>query len=123
MFELIIEEEFSAAHRLRNYKGKCEKLHGHNWKVQVIFKGEEIGKDGLLMDFSILRNKVREVLKNLDHNYLNNIPFFRKTNPTSENIAFFIFKKLQTVFKNTKIKIGKVIVWENSKQAATYSEE
>ena len=75
------------------------------------------------MDFSILRNKVREVLKNLDHNYLNNIPFFRKANPTSENIAFFIFKKLRSIFKNTKIKIGKVIVWENSKQAATYSEE
>ena len=123
MFELIIEEEFSAAHRLRNYKGKCERLHGHNWKVQVIFEGEETGKDGLLMDFSILRDKVKEVIKILDHNYLNTIPFFKRKNPTSENISYFIFKKLCSIFKNEKVKVKKVTVWENSKQAASYSQD
>jgi len=122
MYEISIEEEFAGAHFLKNYKGKCEKLHGHNWKVVITISGETLGKDGLLIDFKIIRDKLKKILEKLDHNYLNNIPFFKKTNPSSENIAFYIFQKLKVSIKDFPVKIKKVTVWENNKQSASYIE-
>ena len=119
MFEIKIIDEFSAAHRLRNYKGKCENLHGHNWKVEVIVEGENLDKIGLLIDFGILRKKLKEVLATLDHKNLNSIPFFRKNNPTSENIAVYIYKNLERVL-DKKIRIKEIVVWENEKQSASF---
>ena len=123
MYEISIEEEFSGAHRLRNYKGKCENLHGHNWKVQVVISGEKLDKDGLLMDFHFLKKKLRQVLENLDHTYLNNVSFFKKENPTSENISYYIYKKLKILLKNSPVKVEKVSVWENNRQSAAYYEK
>jgi len=120
MYEISIEDEFSGAHRLRNYKGKCENLHGHNWKVQVVVSGEKLDKDGLLMDFHLLKKKLLHVLKNLDHTYLNNVSFFKKENPTSENISYYIYKKLKILLKNSPVELKKVSVWENNRQSATY---
>ena len=122
MYEISIEEEFAGAHFLKNYKGKCEKLHGHNWKVVITISGETLGKDGLLIDFKIIRDKLKKILEKLDHNYLNNIPFFKKINPSSENIAFYIFQKLKVSIKDFPVKIKKVTVWENNKQSASYIE-
>ncbi|MCD6220945.1 6-carboxytetrahydropterin synthase QueD, partial [bacterium] len=99
MYEIKIIDEFSAAHRLKNYKGKCENLHGHNWKVEVVISGEFLDKTGLLLDFGILKEKLNFVLKKLDHKNLNRISFFYRTNPTSENIAYYIFIKMKTLLK------------------------
>lgn len=122
MYELKINGEFSSAHSLRNYKGRCENLHGHNWKVEVVVIGEKLDGIGLLLDFNILKRKLNIILKTLDHKNLNLIPFFIKRNPSSENIAFFIYKKMEKILKSYPVKVQKVTVWENEKQCASYYE-
>lgn len=122
MYEIKVCGEFSSAHMLKNYKGKCENLHGHNWKVEVIVKGEILDRIGLLIDFHFLKNKLNIVLKSLDHKNLNSIPFFKNKNPSSENIAFFVYKKMEQLLKNYPVKISKVTVWENERQSASYYE-
>jgi len=122
MYEIKIIGEFSSAHKLKSYKGKCENLHGHNWKVELIVAGEILNSIGLLVDFQILKKKLNIVLKNLDHKNLNLIPFFRDKNPSSENIAFFIYKKMEQILKGYPLKVKKVTVWENEKQCASYYE-
>lgn len=121
MYEISIVDVFSAAHRLRYYKGKCEKLHGHNWKVEVTLKGEELNKIGMLYDFTELKKILKEITSNLDHKYLNEIPVFKKTNPTSENIAKYIYGKLKRKISNLKLKVLKVKVWESDISSAAYS--
>jgi 6-pyruvoyltetrahydropterin/6-carboxytetrahydropterin synthase len=76
MFTLCVKDSFAAAHRLIGYEGKCEDLHGHNFVVEAFFSGEKLGDDGLLVDFKILKDYLKDVLDNLDHKYLNEIPFF-----------------------------------------------
>jgi 6-pyruvoyltetrahydropterin/6-carboxytetrahydropterin synthase len=122
MYEIKIIGEFSSAHKLKSYKGKCENLHGHNWKIELIVTGEILNSIGLLVDFRILKKKLNIVLKNLDHKNLNLIPFFRDKNPSSENIAFFIYKKMEQILKGYPLKVKKVTVWENEKQCASYYE-
>ncbi|MCM8784803.1 MAG: 6-carboxytetrahydropterin synthase QueD [Candidatus Omnitrophica bacterium] len=122
MYELRVNGEFSSAHSLRNYKGKCENLHGHNWKVEIVVSGESLDRIGLLIDFNILKKKLNIVLKILDHKNLNLIPFFKERNPSSENIAFFIYKKMEKILKIYPVKVQKVTVWENERQSASYYE-
>ena len=118
MFEIKVKADFSAAHNLRNYKGKCEKLHGHNWIVEAVFRYIELDKDGLAVDFRIAKAALKDSIESLDHSYLNESDFFKKTNPTSENIAKFIYdnvkKKMESIYS--------VAVWENEKSCAVYSE-
>jgi len=121
MFELTVSSYFSGAHRLRNYKGKCENLHGHNWKVDVTVGGE-IDGSGMVIDFGILKEILEQVLSKLDHKYLNEIDYFKKVNPSSENAALYIFKQLEKKLKGYKVKVKKVVVWENEKQCASYFE-
>ena len=122
MYEIKIIGEFSSAHKLKSYKGKCENIHGHNWKVELIVTGEILNSIGLLVDFQILKRKLNVVLKSLDHKNLNLIPFFRDKNPSSENIAFFIYKKMEQILRGYPLKVKKVTVWENEKQCASYYE-
>lgn len=118
MYSVKIEGDFSSAHKLRGYKGKCEALHGHNWKVEVVAAKKSPGAGGLVMDFRLLKARLRSVLKNLDHAYLNDFPYFRKHNPTSENIARYIYDALKP-----KVScIVSVTVWESPTCAATYSQ-
>ena len=123
MFELSVEEEFSGAHRLRDYRGKCERLHGHNWRVVAVVRGRTLGKDGLLVDFHDLRAALREALAEFDHALINDIPFFRKRNPSSEHIARYVFGRLRTALRGRRVAISRVTVWENTRQAAAYTEE
>ncbi|MFA5146783.1 MAG: 6-carboxytetrahydropterin synthase QueD [Candidatus Omnitrophota bacterium] len=118
MYEIKVKTTFSAAHNLRNYRGKCELLHGHNWQVEAVFAYETLGKDGLAVDFREAKKVLRGVTERLDHGYLNRAPFFKKTNPTSENIARFIYGRVKA--KNGNIR--SVSVWENENSCATYSE-
>ncbi len=121
IYEIKVEDSFSSAHHLRNYNGKCERIHGHNWKVEVCVSGEEIDEDGLLIDFSILKEKLKDILVVLDHRDLNTIPFFKKKNPTSENICLYIYEKMKRTLKQYPVIVKRVTVWENEKQSASYS--
>ncbi|MCK4245557.1 MAG: 6-carboxytetrahydropterin synthase QueD, partial [Candidatus Omnitrophica bacterium] len=114
MFELMVESTFSAAHRLKTANKKCERLHGHNWKIQLFLSGSKLKRTGILLDFKEIKEKLEEVVKPLDHQYLNEIPSFKKISPTSENIAYYLYQKLTNLFaKNKKIKVAKVTVWES----------
>lgn len=93
MYEIRVEADFSAAHFLRDYNGKCENLHGHNYKVYAHVRGEKLNEGGMLLDFSLLKKALREVCKTLDHTNLNDMSVFDQ-NPSAERIATYIFKKL-----------------------------
>ena len=118
MFEIKIESGFSSAHRLRGYKGKCEALHGHNWKVEVFIDKEKLDKIGMVVDFTEIKRSLNRVLKKLDHAFLNDVTYFKKVNPTSENISKYIFEKLEAV--NRKLKLKKVTVWESDTSSASF---
>ena len=118
MFEVQVNANFNAAHRLRAYKGKCEKLHGHNWKVQAVVGSEDLDKIGMVLDFKILKKKLNNILQDLDHSYLNDHKVFKKINPTSENIAKFIYQRFSKKVKGLK----SISVWETDSSCATYSE-
>jgi len=125
MYSVTVEDDFSAAHNLRNYKGKCEKLHGHNYKVRLTVSGNTLDKSGMLVDFTDLKRILKEMLSRFDHGYLNDISPFDPAggvNATAENIAKQIFKRIQLKIKNVKLKI-KVTVWETEKNFATYYEK
>lgn len=123
MFRLTVTDSFASAHQLREYQGQCEKLHGHNWLVEVVIEGEELNSQGLLMDFKDLKKALKEILKELDHTFLNEHPYFKDRNPTSENLAFYIFCQLEKSLKTyTGIRVKSVTVWESERAGATYSE-
>ena len=119
MYEIKVKASFSAAHNLRKYHGKCERLHGHNWNVEAVFAYNALGKDGMAVDFREAKKILHDILEGLDHSYLNDNSFFKKTNPTSENIARFIFNRLKEKNKN----IRSVAVWENDSSCAVYTED
>ena len=118
MYSVKVELFFSSAHNLRGYKGKCEDLHGHNWKVELVASSERLAKTGMLLDFKYMKTCLNQVLDKLDHKYLNNTPYFKKINPTSENIARYIYGALKSKIKSIK----SVTVWENHSSSATYEE-
>ncbi len=123
MFELMVETHFSSAHQLRGYKGKCEKLHGHNWKVQVYVLAERLNEIELAMDFHELRGLTEEVVSQLDHDFLNDIFPFTEKNPSSENIAKWIYDSLKKKLGDGDINLSAVTVWESESCSATYFEE
>ena len=122
MYELTVISDFAAAHNLRQYEGECENLHGHNWNVEVTVASKKLNKIGLGVDFKILKRTLENILKRLDHKYLNEIQPFDKENPSSENIARYIFKQLKKEIKEKNIKTARVKVWESENAAAVYYE-
>ena len=120
MYEVEITEWFSAAHRLRDYKGKCERLHGHNYKVQVAARSDTPGKGGMVIDFGDLKSATRQVLEGLDHNYLNDMEPFDQIEPSAENIAAFIFNEVAGRLGDQAHLLHSVSVWESATSKATY---
>lgn len=118
MYSVKVEATFSSAHNLRGYKGKCEELHGHNWKVEAAAVNEALDKAGMVLDFKYLKSGLNRILEKLDHKYLNKIPYFKKVNPTSENLAKYIHDLLRAKIPN----LTSVTVWENDVSSATYEE-
>lgn len=118
MYTITVEGNFSSAHNLRAYKGKCEELHGHNWRVTVSAAGGLLDKTGMVLDFHLLKNALKGVLENLDHTHLNKHAYFRKVNPTSEQIARYIYERMK---KKVPV-LSSVTVWENQGSSATYEE-
>jgi len=122
MYKLKIITSFAAAHCLINYQGDCENLHGHNWKVEVMVTAGELDKAGLGIDFKILKSETNHLLKTLDHKYLNELPPFLDTSPSSENLARYIYGELSLKLNNANIKVEMVTVWESDFASASYYE-
>ena len=120
MFELKIITVFAAAHQLKMVSEKCENLHGHNWKIEVCVKGAKLAKAGVLIDFGELKKYVSEIIDRLDHKFLNELVFFGDGNPSSENVAMYIFKELQKTFEESAIAVSSVTAWESDDACATY---
>jgi 6-pyruvoyltetrahydropterin/6-carboxytetrahydropterin synthase len=121
MFEITIEETFAAGHALRNYRGKCENVHGHNYRCQVTVEGEELDEIGLLVDFVELKRVVHAVLDRMDHQWLNDYPPFDKINPSAENMAKYIYDEVTSgLGTRPGVRIGHVKLWETDTSSAIY---
>ena len=120
MFEITVYSHFSGAHRLRYLRGRCEELHGHNWKIEVSVVSSRLNREGIVLDFGVLKQKVEKILKSLDHTYLNDLPYFAEREPSSEIIAKFIFNKLKTELNRYPVKLKRVTAWESDTASATY---
>jgi len=122
MFELSVEVSFAAAHQLRGYQGKCENMHGHNWRVQVSVIAQELNNIDIAIDFHDLKRMVRDVIAPLDHAYLNDLFPFTEKNPSSENIAKWIFDSMKKKITDENVRVSAVTVWESDTASATYYE-
>lgn len=120
MYELTVTSHFSGAHRLRYLHGKCEELHGHNWKIEVSVTSTKLNREGVVIDFTLLKQKVEKVLKTLDHTFLNDLPYFSGEEPSSENIARYIFDNLKRELKGLPATLKRVTAWESENASATY---
>lgn len=122
MYELTIEGSFASAHQLRGYKGKCENLHGHNWKVELTVTGDELNEIGLLIDFHDLKRVLGEVLDRLDHKNINEVQPFNRENPSSENIARYIALETEILLNrdHSKAAVSSVTVWESDTSRCKY---
>ena len=115
-----VTDVFSAAHQLRGYQGKCEHLHGHNWKVTITLSAKKIDKTGLAIDFTEVKRILSEILQKLDHTFLNETPYFQKLNPSSENIARHIYNSARFLIPKKRVAVKSVAVWESEKARAIY---
>jgi len=121
MFEVTIEETFAAGHALRNYRGKCENVHGHNYRCQVTVVGQALDEIGLLVDFVELKKVVHMVLDRLDHQWLNELPPFDRINPSAENMAKHIYDEVSAGLRTGPgVHVGSVKLWETDTASATY---
>ena len=122
MFELDIRREFSAAHQLKGYHGDCSNLHGHNWTVEVFIHSGQLDEIGIAMDFKVLKKELDAILEGLDHKFLNEHDAFRTKNPTSENLAMYIYKTLSAKINTENVSVSKVRVCESANSGAAYFE-
>ncbi len=120
MFTLCVRDGFAAAHRLESYHGKCENLHGHNFKVEAFFEGEQLNDEGMLVDFAILKGHLKEVLSGLDHRFINEIPFFKERAASSEYIAMYLHDRLQSLLKDKGVAVSEIRVWESDNVYAAF---
>ncbi|MDR1050612.1 MAG: 6-carboxytetrahydropterin synthase QueD [Deltaproteobacteria bacterium] len=123
MYELKVTHHFAAAHNLREFHGACENLHGHNWFVEAVVRVPGLENNGLALDFGVIKKRLKEVLELLDHKYLNEMPEFVKTNPSSENIAVFIYERLAphvAAESDGRAILYSVTAWESDNACAAY---
>ncbi len=120
MYDIFIKTHFSSGHHLRNYPGECEFPHGHNWKVEVTVRAEELDTLGMGIDFKVLKKQVKEVIEYLDHKNLNELPPFIEKNPSSENIARYIFDSLRNSLAHERYRLFSVTVYETDSAGLTY---
>ena len=121
MFEVMIERNFSSAHQLRGYRGKCENLHGHNYRIEIYAHGRELDKTGLLVDFVELKAAADEVVNYLDHRNINELPpFDEELNPSAENLARYILERVSSRVGDERVSVYKVRCFETPTSVATY---
>jgi 6-pyruvoyltetrahydropterin/6-carboxytetrahydropterin synthase len=119
MFELKVTTHFAAAHQLQMVAEKCENMHGHNWKIEVVVAGERLNEAGVLVDFGELKAQVAKIMTRLDHKYLNELDFFQG-NPSSENIAVFVARSLADKLNGSGIRVARITAWESEDACATF---
>ncbi|HLG96263.1 MAG TPA: 6-carboxytetrahydropterin synthase QueD [Bryobacteraceae bacterium] len=119
MFEVCVEQSFAAGHALRNYRGKCENVHGHNYKVRITVAGEQLDSTGLLVDFVEVKHLMGEVIDYLDHRFINDLPPFDDINPSAENIAKYFYDRVNGGL-NGSVRISEVKIWETDTSSAVY---
>jgi 6-pyruvoyltetrahydropterin/6-carboxytetrahydropterin synthase len=123
MYEILIKSDFSGAHNLKGYKGRCEELHGHNWKAEARFEKDSLDNIGIAVDFKLLKARLKNILSKLDHTYLNKLKAFKGKNPSAENIAKYIYDTLKNSIKKDKsLFVKSVSIWESDNSCATYYE-
>ena len=126
MFEVSVERTFAAGHALRGYRGKCENVHGHNYKVRVTLAGPQLDSAGLLCDFVEIKRLIGEIIDRLDHRFLNDVPPFTELNPSAENLARYFYQEVDRGLKENPaavpVRIGEVKIWETDTTTATYRE-
>jgi 6-pyruvoyltetrahydropterin/6-carboxytetrahydropterin synthase len=122
MYEVTIIKSFSAAHLLAQIGGKCEELHGHNFKVEVTLAAPNLNESGLLIDFRIVKKWLNEILDQMDHKHLNELPYFAGLNPSAENIAKYIYDQMKLKIKESQVRIARIKVWESENAVVTYIE-
>ncbi|HEV2500922.1 MAG TPA: 6-carboxytetrahydropterin synthase QueD [Terriglobia bacterium] len=120
MFEVSVEYTFAAGHALRNYKGKCENVHGHNYRVRVTVEGEKLNEAGLLVDFTDLKAVIRSLVDRLDHQFLNDLEPFNQVNPSAENLAQHLSDGIRARIEGQGARLRAVTVWETDTSSATY---
>ena len=122
MYEVIGEQTFAAGHALRNYKGKCENVHGHNYRVQVTVAGQQLCSNGLLIDFIELKRLMRDVIEYLDHRFINDLPPFDVINPSAENMAKYFHDEISRnlTANEVPVHISEVRLWETDTSIAVY---
>jgi 6-pyruvoyltetrahydropterin/6-carboxytetrahydropterin synthase len=120
MYYVTVIKHFSAAHHLRDYEGKCERMHGHNYKVQLQLKSPIVDRSGMVADFTVIRQVLDKLLQRFDHQDLNQVKPFDKLNPTAENIAKLVYEEMNLKFNTRKVKVSTVTVWETDSSFATY---
>ena len=120
MFDAKVILRFSAAHFLKDYPGNCARLHGHNWKVIATVRTEKLNELGFVIDFRDLKKELRSILDEIDHSLINDHPYFKKINPSSENIAKWIFKKLKVKIENNRLTLFSVEVAETENSSVIY---
>jgi 6-pyruvoyltetrahydropterin/6-carboxytetrahydropterin synthase len=123
MYEVTIIKSFSAAHILSQVGGKCEELHGHNFKVELTLGAPDLNQSGLLIDFRLVKKWLGEILDELDHKHLNEISYFAGINPSAENVAKYIAEKIAPAAKAARVKVTRIKVWESENAAVTYVPE
>jgi 6-pyruvoyltetrahydropterin/6-carboxytetrahydropterin synthase len=119
-YTLTVKSDFAAAHRLREYDGNCERLHGHNWLVEASVESDTLDGRGMAVDFRAIKGALHEVLGTLDHAYLNDVPPFSEINPSSENIARHIFEELERRMAEAPVRVSRVVVWESPDARAEF---
>ena len=125
MYEVTVEDSFAAGHYLRNYRGKCENPHGHNYKVRITLQGQELDHAGLLLDFKELKLVMKPVIDRLDHRMINDVVPFTTLNPSAENLAKFFFDETNVTLKSStsgRVSVKEVTIWETDTTTARYSE-
>ena len=121
MFEVSVEQTFAAGHALRNYKGKCENVHGHNYRVRITVQGDRLDSTGLLVDFLDVKGLIGGVVDYLDHQFINDLPPFNELNPSAENIAKYFYDRVSGGLKNeVPVRVSEVKVWETDTSSAVY---
>jgi 6-pyruvoyltetrahydropterin/6-carboxytetrahydropterin synthase len=121
MYQLFVEEHFDAAHYLPEYHGKCERLHGHRFKVVIRATGATVGDDGMAYDFAEMKRHLREELAYIDHRCLNELEEFTATPPSSENIAAWLYTRLEPRFANCPVRLTAIEVWESPTTGVIYT--
>jgi 6-pyruvoyltetrahydropterin/6-carboxytetrahydropterin synthase len=120
MFEVSVEQTFAAGHALRNYRGKCENVHGHNYRVLVTIQGQQLDSIGLLVDFVEVKKLMNRVVDRLDHQFINDLAPFDEINPSAENMAKYFYDEISAGLGESPVRVGEVRIWETDTASATY---